>query len=591
MVEVSNSLIIGGIENNTVLIPFHGTPPLNPYATFSHARKPLPIVVTDQAPLPSLSESVITVEETIHGSIPSKSATTVVCRSGTQVDDQSSGGFETWWESFHVTPRSFAFGNLLSTQTAPIEVYSAFRRLDQDWTDLINNGGAGITILGQPALPFTFVPQSDGGLSLSLQVSTSGQPVVDDTIDWVFGTVPQTVKTPITLKRVVLFSIQPELPFTERLQWLTEVLQHVDGTEQRISARKNPRQIFDWDFIMEDGPERAFFSNILFDWQARIFGLPIWYELTRISSAVTAGDTTITVQSTAYADYRVGGLFLIFTDKGTFDVLELDSTPGPTSLVSTSGTNNSYPTGTFVMPLRTGTAKSQITGSRFVSADAKMKILFTVSDNDVDLADLSAWPSYNSKLLLDGCNSVRGQTAETFERDIIEFDNPIGLRTQDSPWAQGKRITQLALLAKGKKGLWDVRQMLHAIRGKQISFYAATFSNDFTSDGAIAAGTLVDVVNIGYTQFAQARQPRNVVRIEYNNGDPDDIREILSSTEVDATRETLTLDSAVAAHTQAQVKKISLVEKVRFDSDNIAIRHEIGDTTTRTTSPIKTVFD
>ena len=511
-------------------------------------------------------------------------------RSNTEKAQYANPAFETWWESMHVIPRRFDFGNLLSSQSAPVEIYSAFRRLDQNYTSFVNNGGAGITISGQPGFPFTFVPQSDGGLTLSVEVSTSGQPVVDTTLDWVFSTVPQTILTPITLRRVVLFSIQPELPFTERLQWLTEVLEHVDGTEQRVSGRKSPRQIFEWDFIMEDGPERAFFHNVLFDWQAFVFGLPVWSELTRINSAVTAGDMTITVQSTDFADYRVGGLFLIFDDKDTFDVIELDSLT-PTSLVGTSGTNNSYATGTFVMPLRVGTAKSQISGSRFVSGDAKLRILFTVTENDVDLADLSAWNSYNSKLLINGCNSVRGQMSETFVRDIIEMDNPHGLRAQDSPWAQGKRRTQLALLAKGAEGLWDVRQMLYSIRGKQTSFYADSFTEDFTIDGDIAAGTLIDVVNVGYTQFAQSRQPRNVIRIQYNNGDADDIREILSSIIVDATRESLTLDSSVATHTAAQVKKISYVERVRFDSDNIIIRHEIGDTTTRITSPIKTVFD
>lgn len=508
-----------------------------------------------------------------------------------EVAEYATPAFETWFESFHVLPRRFDFGNLLSPQSAPVEIYSAFRRLDQNYTAFVNNAGAGITISGQPGFPFTFVPQLDGGLTLSVEVSTSGQSVVGTTLDWVFGTVPQTVKTPITLKRVVLFSIQPELPFTERLQWLTEVLDHVDGTEQRLSGRKSPRQIFEWDFIMEDGPERAFFHNILFDWQSRLFGLPIWKELTRVSSAVSVSDTTITVQSTDFADYRVGGLFLIFTDKNTFDVLELASTPSPTSLVSVSGTNNAYPTGTFVMPLRIGTAKSQIQGSRFVSGTAKQRILFTVTDNDVDLADLSAWNSYNGKLLIDTCNSVRGLMAETFLRDIIEIDNPHGLRSQDSPWAQGKRISQLALLAKGSSGLWDVRRMLYAIRGKQISFYVDTFTNDFTIDGDITAGTIINVANVGYMQFAQSRQPRNVIRIQYNNGDADDLREILSSVEVDATRESLTLDSSVVAHTAAQVKKISFVEKVRFDSDNILIRHEIGDTTTRITSPVKTVFD
>lgn len=587
MVEVSNSLVV---TDNILAVQMSGPPGLNPYTYSTNALRQEPTPATDQLPLPALGEEVVLVERTVVDGIGKKQPPEV-CRENSLVDGRvSPAAFETWWESFHVIPRSFAFGNLLSAQSEPIEIYSAFRRLDQNWTAFINNSGQGITITGQPSLPYTFVPQSDGGLSLELLVSTSGQPNVDTTLDFVFGTVPQTVEVPITLRRVVLFSIQPELPFTERLQWLTEVQEHVDGTEQRISARKNPRQTFEWNFIMRDGIERAFYQNILFDWQARVFGLPVWYELTRTTSALTVGETTISVASTDFADYRVGGLFLIFQDRNTFDVLDVGSVTSG-SVVSVSGINNDYPAGTFVMPLRTGTARASIQSSRFISGDANTAIIFTVTDNDVDLADTSAFNTYDGKVLIDTCNSVRGSMSEEFQRDIIELDPQTGVRQLDSPWANGKRVHQLALLAAGNQQLWEIRGLLHALRGRQISFYVPTFTKDFEPDGDIPAGSIVNVKNVGYTQFVQSRQPRNVLRIEFNNGDADEIREILSSSEVDSTREALTLDTAVSAHLESEVKRMSIVEKVRWDSDSIAIRHEIGDRTKRITGPVKTVFD
>ena len=590
MAEVTNSLVL---SSNVLNVKLAGAEPaLNVYYNTAGSRKPAVVLAVDQSPLPALGASAILVDSTPVDGVSGLRTPPERVRSNTfEPNATSPTGYQTWWESFHILPREFAFGNLLASQSAPIEVYSAFRREDQNWTAFTNNAGAGVVIGGQPSFPHVFRPQSSGGLTLELQVSTSGQPTVDATLDFVFNTVPQTIAVPITLKRVVLFSIQPEMPYTERLQWLTEVQSHVDGTEMRVSARKNPRQFFEWDFFLEDdGMERSFFHNVMFDWQSRVFGLPLWKELTRTTSAVTAGDTTIIVQRTAYADYRVGGLFLIFNGRGSFDVLDISSVTA-TSVVATSGTNNSYPTGTFVMPLRVGVAKSNVSGSRYVSADAKMKIIFRVTDNDADLADLSAWNSYNSKLLIDGCNSVRGATAEQFLNSFIEFENATGLTYQASPWANSKRLTQLALLAKGDQGLWEARQMLHAIRGRQTSFYAATFSNDFLVDGDVTAGDILNVKNVGYTQFVNSRQPWDTIRIEYNNGDADDIRTITSSAESSATSEALTLNAAVAAHTIAEIKKISFVEKVRFDSDTVSIRHEVGETTTRITAPVKTVFD
>lgn len=536
----------------------------------------------------ALSQSLPEAEATIVDGVPKKTPAVVERDSG-YLAEGATVGWETWFESFHIIPRFFDFEDVLSAESATIEVYSAFRRVSHDWDTFTNNAGAGVTLVGEPSLPHTFVPQSNGALTMSVDVSPSGAPVVDTTLDFVFD-VPQTILVPIELSRVVLFSIQPELPFTEKLQWLTEVEPHIDGTEQRLSARKNPRQIFLWDFIMEDGAERAFFQNVIFDWQSQIFGLPIWHELTRLSTAVAVNDLTITVQSTAYADYRVGGLVLVFTDKDTFDVLELASLTA-TTLTFTSGSLNVYPVGTFVMPARTGVAKQTIQGSRFVSGVAKIRIEFRVKDNDANLADTSAFGTYKGKVLIDGCNNVRGQMSEAFLREIVVMDSEAGITEQTSPWDRSKRITQLALLTKGQQDLWEHRQMLHALRGKQISWYLVTFSKDLIIDSDIAAGSSINVENVGYTQFVKSRQPWNVIRIVYNDGSPDDLREVLSSVEVDSTRETLTIDSALGAHLQGTVSRIMFVEKVRWDSDEINIRHEVGDRVKRITGPVKTVFE
>lgn len=511
-------------------------------------------------------------------------------RNNGYVAEGATVGWETWFESFHVIPREFHFGNLLSTQTVPIEVYSAFRRDNHNWTAFVNNAGLGTSILGIPTFPHTFVPQSNGGLNLSLQVTTNGPPIVDADLEFVFGTVPQTILTPITLKRVVLFAIRPELPFTERLRWSTEVLGHINGTEQRISARKNPRQVFEWDFIMEDGPERSFFHNVIFQWQSRIFGLPVWFESTKSTTTTASGATTVNVEHTNFADYRVGGLVVVFKDRSTFDVLELASLTS-TSLTFVSGTLNSYPTGTFVMPLRTGLTRRTLDGSRFPVGAARLKMMFEVLDNDISIASTAAFASFNGKVHINGCNSVRGEMSEQFETDIVVFDNEFGIPVQSTPWDVGKRISQLALLTKGRQALWETRQLLHALRGKQVSFYVSSFTHDFTIDSAITAGSIINVANVGYTQFVQNRQPRNVIRITYNDGTPDDIRTVISSSIVDATREALTLSSAIGAHAQSAVKKIMYVEKVRWDSDEILIRHEAGDRVRRITGPIKTVLE
>jgi hypothetical protein len=505
------------------------------------------------------------------------------------VEDRTTLAFD-FFEKFHVEPSSVALGNVLSDQTVDFTIYSAFRTDTQDWTAFTNNAGTGTTMSGLPALPLTFQPQTDGNLSLQLQVSDTGQATVDSTLVFSFATVPQTVTVPITLDRVVLFAQAPEIPYTERLRFLTEVMRHIDGTEQRISARKSPRQLFEWNYILDDGEEANYIHNQLFEWQDKVFGIPMWHDMTTVTQAVTATDTVINVAETDYRDFRTGGLFVVLTDRKTFDVLELDSLTS-TTLTATSEVANAYPVGTKVMPLRTAVLERLVAGSRFIPGDAKLTLRFRVTDNDVDLADTSAWSSYNSKVLIDGCNSVRGEMSEQFERDIVLFDSGSGLTTQSSPWANGKRITQLGLLAQSPSTRWDVRQLVYALRGRQVSFYVASFLKDLEPDGDMAAATTLNVKNVGYTRFVNARQPKDEIMITFNDGTAAITRTILSSAVFDEDREVLTVDTVLPAKTEATIDKIMFLEKVRADSDEIVFRHEASERSTRTTMPVKSVFE
>ena len=100
------------------------------------------------------------------------------------------------------------------------------------------------------------------------------------------------------------------------------------------------------------------------------------------------------------------------------------------------------------------------------------------------------------------------------------------------------------------------------------------------------------VEHANYDQFVDARAGRNVIQVVFNNGDADLLRTVLSSVVDTPTRETLTLDGTwPSTVTPAEVEKISYVEKVRWDSDTIRLRHELGDRMTRITGPVKVVLE
>lgn len=503
------------------------------------------------------------------------------------VGDRATPAYD-WFERFHVIPRAFHFGNILSTQLADIEVYNAARLLDHNWLTYVDNAGAGVTLLGQPSLPTLVRHQT--GVQMTLQVSTNGPPRVDTTLDFGFD-IGNTIRVPITLQRVVLFDVQPEVGYIEKLEFLTNILSHMSGTEQRVSIRKCPRQVFEWDVILLDGNERDRIEAILFDWQSQVFGVPVWHEMRLLQSGLSSGAFTVPLDTTAYADYRLGGLFLIYQDQSTFDVLSLASLTG-TSLTATTPTLNSYAPGAMIMPLRTALATSNISGTRWRMNGARLQIRFQVNDNDASLASTAGWSTFNSKVLVDVGNVVVGELSESYERELVVLDSGSGLVSQQAISDRGRRVSPLTLRSGSPATLWKNRQLAHALRGRQVSFYLPTSYKDLevTVDLASGANTMV-VRYVGYANFIRNRQPKNVVRLVLADGSTY-IATITGSTYAGGPTETLTVTPNWPSNiSAASIVRAEYVEKVRLDSDTVVFQHTPGEVAVRMSAPVRTVLE
>lgn len=502
--------------------------------------------------------------------------------------EQAAGTFD-FWEDFHVIPRSFDFGNILSAQSVPIEVFSAYRHTSHTWVSFTNNAGEGVTLVDAPPLPVLMPPLT--GFQMTLEVSATGDPFVDDSLEFEFDTA--TIEVPVEIQRIVLWGLTPEQPFVEVLGFLTDILPARSGSEQRIGLRKNPRNGFDYDYVIDEGQERQVLENLLFDWQARVFGVPVWWDETELTVASLAGDLVITVGQTAYRDFRVGGLAAVFTSQSAFDVL-LVAAIGATTITFDSPLIGAYAIGTKVYPLATCTAERVISGARYPVNAAKMAIEFSRTDNDVNLASTAGFTIFNGKVLFDGGNSVSGGTSpETFEQDLVEIDNETGIRVVDSPWDRHKRGHRFILRASGRQAVWQMRCVLYALRGRQVSFYVPRARADLLPvANLLNASNALDVANWGYAQFVRNRQPKNVILLTFNDGNLPLLRTITGSATTSPTVDRLTVDTNwPRTILPSEIARIEYVEKVRFDDDEIRIEYDESGIRARMGAPIKAVFE
>lgn len=505
-----------------------------------------------------------------------------------------------WFERIHILPRAkIEFGNIVTTVTAEFEIFNAYRSTTSVLTAFTNNAGAGIEIPDLPTLPYSLPPllslldpSSTPLVPVRLVVSAGpdGAPLFDGTLDFTFSTGDSPFLS-VSGARIVLFSAQPESPATELWEFRTRIDEHLDGTEQRESLRKRPRQVFRNEYLL-DGDERQRLQVQLFGWQASVFAVPVWHEQTETTAAASIGATTLSVLATTDYDYRVGGLAVVFESPTKFDVLVVSAVTSTSVSFATTPLTQAYSTRATVMPVRVCTIRKAVTASRLPVKVERVSIEFETIDNDTGAmsGSTSGWSTHGGKVLLDDSNFMLGEVPETYEQRTHVLDNGTGVPFQSSRWTRHKRAHQRGFVARTQAEIAKVKRLLLSLDGRRVSFWIPTFIEDLTVVASLAATTSVmDIGHIGYARFAAGIQPKATFRITFADGSSL-LRTVLSAVEVSATVERLTLDTTwPTTRTAAEVVRVEFFEQVRFASDVFAFEF-VRPSAARLYSPLVTVF-
>jgi hypothetical protein len=491
-----------------------------------------------------------------------------------------------FFERLILVPHRIDAGLVLSLKEYDVEIYNSFRDADRTFQTYVNNVDAGILIPDLPTLPTTVYRQT--GVQMTVQVTTDGPAAVDGTLDFAFDT--RTVYLPLTGQRSVIFPFEPEAPMIERLEFLTDVLKHRDDTEQRVALRHVPRSIFQLR-VGEYGRPRQFLTALEFSSQGRVFGLPMWHEPAILTQPAAISDYTVQVDSTNYASFEEDALALVFVTPTYYELLQVDSFTADTITFVTPFTKV-FGLGTRILPVRQATMNQIIRGEKEPIAHQWADIRFTVLDADEDIADVSAFSSYNGKVLLDEPNMIDGSLRETMERRLTIVDNNVGNFQVTFEADVSRRTHVKQFRSDNRQRLWEVRQLLYALRGRAVSFYLPTFYDEFTvTQPIVSSSTLLTFENYGYTKYVQGRPPADVIRVLLTDGTTI-VRRVVNVTEIDEDEEQVEVDAAWGVDALAEeVERTDVVEKVRMDDDNVEIRHHnaIGGAIVR--MPVRAVLE
>jgi len=492
-------------------------------------------------------------------------------------------GQEALYGKAHVIPPSLDLGNVLSAQVRQITIWNAQFNANLTVSSVANNVNGGIAVSGISP-PVDLAEQSD--VQFTVTADTTGPPVVSGSID--VTTSFAVFEIEVSGQRVTAFQFVPEIPVQERLEFSTDIIPSEDNSEQRRALRNTFRQVLTYKVAADDPTTRGKIKNLIFDWQASIFGVPLWFEASSVTAAVSAASTTINAV-TAAADWKATGLGIIYQDEDNFEIFEISSF-NATSITTSTDLVGSYSARSVVAPVRLCYAGQRISAGQYLVNADEFVFEFTAIDND-PIEEIAFASTYNGLPIFDDPNAVtNGSLLSLVWNTRFARTEFAKLKLyQEARDDRSSIVFEKTFAPLTKALLWEKKSWLQQLKGSQGVFYLPTFAEDFSVAVDItSASTTIDFVGNGYTNFVDNRAPLDAIRIVLNDGTVF-LRDITGSSEIAGPIDRISIDSALGQDVAvADIDRVEYLLLCRMDGDQANVVHRQPGAATLS-FPVKTV--
>lgn len=458
----------------------------------------------------------------------------------------------------HLAPNYFNVGTLMAEQTHTVEVWNA----DLYNTRTLNSVGLvnaeGIQFEGPLSYPYVF------GINHAevyrIKVGLSGPSIINATITFNFDVYP----IPITIEgnRLVVFYWVPSSKYTEKLEWLTDIIETYTD-EQRFALRTAPRRSITYSYVKTPhyGSEIATLTK---GWVFRTWGVPIWAEAEKIQWAPN-GATTISFD-TRNASYTNSAFIWESDDKHeAINIVTLRDN----GIDSDQPIKHEY-SNAFIMPLFFGITQDGVHIEKDYSVVQASATFTMIDDKYVGAQSYPTFEGY--PVLRDG-----GVKVEKFDRRIYrasEFiDNGQGLIEVEPNRSIIEETGMIGKITTTKADLWKWRQFLHWLYGRQQTFLLPTFQRDIQLIGLLGSGaTSVKIRGIGLSNYGTFPM---WTAVTFRNGTIQ-YRKIMSAFPIpDSDDEYIIIDSGFTTDVYPEdIRMWEFLNLVRLDTDEVTLEYE-----------------
>lgn len=464
------------------------------------------------------------------------------------------------------TPSILAIGNVISSQVRTVDVFNGYL-VDKELTTLTLTSGTGVIVSG-PSVPSNWKPLQTQQYSISVSIEGPANINALLNFNWT-GTTDYSL--PITGIRTVAFPYQAQTPWTEVLEWKTNVLISNNGSEQRVRVRNAPRQSFGAVYPIQS-TEFARSVNIVYSWLARRWAVPVWSE-TQVIASISAGASVITCDTVNY-DIRAGSLIGLWKTDTQNEILEVVSLTATTVTLTTT-VQLSY-TNALLYPVRIGRVTNNGVNRNSSGYNASLELTYDIFDNKTLTVSAPTqyltYDLYTDETIFDGSDQID----DSFVTRSETTDFGIGIVEQYSPWLYNRIARTYRVVKQGAAEIWAMKLWLHRRAGKLRPFWLPTFENNFRLNHT---GLVNNTIRVWADEYRTLGSAHNHIAIKLKNGTWTP-RQVTGTSIVDGVTLDVAFNGAALAIDVSQIMVVSFLGLKRLDTDRIEIEH-IGNNTAR----------
>ncbi|NNA43864.1 hypothetical protein HBO18_06930 [Pseudomonas lactis] len=370
------------------------------------------------------------------------------------------------------------------------------------------------------------------------------------------------------------WSTQPEMS----IQYLTEVIEAFDGTEQRIALRDTPRMSLSYLYSMTD-EQQYLFDNKLATATGTML-VPLWPLQCRLSRGISPGDTRIDLIEVSA--HLASSETILVSEYDRHEILSVESVAGQAVTLKTMAKND-FSESAIVVPLRIACPADESNSTSLLRGFDQHTITYDLDETQIQKpATVDDFERLNARPIFQFRPDRSKDVTTQYNRLRETLDPLIGARSiYDRARGAVKVFGQtFTFFTEAERQRFE--DFAELMNGAQGEFYIEGPSQAFELSEDIVVPTYkFKIKSSGYTNFANSNSLAPIAAIKLYNGTTI-YRTILNATGNADGTETITTKETTAALKTTDIETIVPLYIARFDSDEFRYIFDTSEVSTIT---------